>query len=97
MLSFSLLQVWLYEELKLIHPPLIPFNRYQQKHYQDHKLTEKEMDALTELMKHLTPIDIQWVVEWWHIKAMTSYGFKEKCVILAGLCRFPYYPTCRIA
>ena len=63
MLSFSLLQVWLYEKLKLIHPPLSPFNWYQQKHYQDHKLTEKEMDALTELMKHLTPIDIQWVVE----------------------------------
>ena len=63
MLSFSLHQVWLYEELKLIHPPLIPFNRYQQKHYQDHKLKEKVMDALTELLKHLTPINIQWVVE----------------------------------
>ena len=66
MLSFSLPQIWLYKKLKLIHHPLIPFNYHQPKHYWDHKLKDKEMEptAFTELLKHLTPVDVQWVVEW---------------------------------
>ena len=42
-------------------------------------------------------MDIQWVVEWWHIKSMTSYGFKENYVILARFCHYSYYPTFHIA
>ena len=52
--------------------------------------------ALTEFLWRLTPSDIQWVVECWHIKAMTSYDFKEKCVILIGPRHCSYYPICRI-
>ena len=37
------------------------------------------------------------MVEWWHIKAMTSYGFKKNYVILTGLHHCSYYPTCPIA
>ena len=58
---------------------------------------EMEPAALTKLLKYLTPTDIQWVVEWWCIKAMTSCGFKENYVFLVGLCHCSYYPTCRIA
>jgi len=99
MLSFSLPQIRLYEELILLHPPLVPSNRYQLKHYRDCKLNDKEMDQvkLTELLKHLTSVDIQWVVEWWRIKAMSSCGFKENYVSLVGLRHCSYYPTCRIA
>ena len=94
MLYFSLPQIWLYKKLKLIHPPLVPSNWYQLKHYHDCKVKDKEMDLtkLTELLKHLIFVDIQWVVEWWCIKAMTSCGFKEKCVPLVGLHRCSYYP-----
>ena len=53
--------------------------------------------ALTEFLRRLTPSDIQWVVECWHIKAMTSYDFKEKCVILIGPRHCSYYPIHRIA
>jgi len=49
---------------------------------------------LIEFLKCLTSVDIQWVVEWWCIKAMSSYGFKENCVPLVGLHRCSYYPTC---
>ena len=96
---FFSLKYGCYEKLKLIHPPLIPFHQYQLKHYRDRKLKEKEMDPtkLTEPLKHLTSIDIQWVVEWWRIEAMTSCGFKENCLSLVGLRRCFYFPTCRIA
>ena len=79
MLSFSLPQIWLYEKLKLIHHPLIPFNQYQPKHYWDLKLKDKEMEpaTFTEILKYLTLVDVQWVVEWWHIKAMASYGLRK--------------------
>ena len=100
MLYFSLPQIWLYEKLKLIHPLLVPSTWYQPKHYPcDRNLMVKEMEpiALTELLKHLTPTDIQWVVEWWRIKAMTSCGFKENCVFLVRLRYCSYYPTCLIA
>ena len=99
MLSFSPPQIWLYEKLRLIHPPLVPFDRYQLKHYHDRKPKDKEMDPtkLTKLLKLLTSIDNQWEIEWWRIEAMISYGFKENCVPLVGLCCYCYYPTCRIA
>ena len=98
MLSFSLPQIWLYEKLKSIDPPLVPFNPYQPKHYGDHKLKDKDIDPvrLIELLKHLTLADIQWVVEWWRIEAMSSCGFKENCVPLVGLRCCSYYPTCHI-
>ena len=51
---------------------------------------------LTKLLKQLTSTNIQWVVEWWLIKVMTSYGFKENCVPLVGLYHCSY-PTCHIA
>ena len=99
MLSFSLPQIWLYEKLKLLYPPIVSPSHYKPKHYRDHKLKDKEMDPtkLTELLKHLTSLDVQWVVEWWHIKAMSSCGFNEKCVPLVRLRCCSYYPTCRIA
>ena len=82
MLSFSLPQIWLYEKLKLIHPPLVPFNRYKPEHYSDRKLKDKDINPvkLIELLKHLTSADIQWVVEWWRIEAMYSCGVKENYV-----------------
>ena len=60
MLSFSLPRVWLYEKLKLIHPPLVPFNRYQLMHNRDCKLNCKEMEpvALAEFLKHLILVDL---------------------------------------
>ena len=59
--SFSLPQMWLYEKLKLTHPPLVPSNQYQPKHYSDRRLKDKEMDPtkLTELLKCLTSLDVQ--------------------------------------
>ena len=51
----------------------------------------------TELLRHLTSVDIQWVVEWWRIEAMTSCGFKENCIPLVKLRCCSYYPICRIA
>ena len=99
MLYFSFPQIWLCKKLKLIHPPPIPPNWYQLKHYHDHKVKDKEIDLtkLTELLKHLIFANIQWVVEWWRIEAMTSCGFKENCLPLIGLHRCSYYPTCCIA
>ena len=98
MLSFSLPQIWLYEKLKLLYPPIVSPSQYQPKHYHDCKLKDKEMDPtkLTKLLKHLTYLDVQWVVEWWHIEAMSSCGFNENCVPLVRLRRYSYYPTCRI-
>ena len=60
MLSFFLPQIWLYKKLKLTYPPLVPSNLYQLKHYHDCKLKGKDMDLakLTELLKHLTFVDI---------------------------------------
>ena len=99
MLSFSLPQIWLYEKLKLLYPPIVSPSRYQPKHYHDCKLKDKEMDLtwLTELLKRLTSLDVQWVVELWCIEAMSSCGLKENYLPLVGLCYCSYYPTFRIA
>ena len=99
MLSFSLPQVWLYERLQLLYPPIVSLSRYQSKHYHDCKLKDKEMDPskFTEFLKHLSPIGVQWVVECWHIEAMSRCGFKENRFPLVGLRRCSYYPTCHIA
>ena len=51
---------------------------------------------LTKLLKRLTSTNIQWVVEWWCIEAMTSCRFKENFIPLIRFCRCSYYPTCRI-
>jgi len=61
MLYFSLPQIWLYKKLKLIHPPLVPFNWYKPERYSDRKLKDKDIDPvkLIELLKHLTFADIQ--------------------------------------
>ena len=83
----------------MLYPPIVAPSQYQPKHYRDHKLKDKEMDPtkLIELMKHLTSSNVQWVVKWWHIKAMSSCGFKGNCVPLDGLLRCSYYPTCHIS
>ena len=98
MLSFSLPQIWLYEKLRLLYPPIITPSRYQLKHYRDRNLKDKEMDLakLIELLNCLTSSDVQWVVEWWHIEAMSSCGFKENFVPLVRLRYYSYHPTCRI-
>ena len=36
------------------------------------------------------------MVEWWRIKAMSSYGLKENDVPLVGHRHYSYYPTCHI-
>ena len=94
MLSFPLPQIWLYDKLRLLHPPTVPSNQYQPKRYRDHKFKSKEMDPdeFTEFLKRLFPSWIQWVVEWWRITV-----FKGKCVPLVGLPRYSYYSICRIA
>ena len=90
--------IWLYEKLKLLFPPIVSPSWYQPKHYRNRKLKDKEMDPtqLTELLKHLTSLDVQWVVEWWCIKAMSSCDIKKNRVPLVGLCHCSYYPTCHI-
>ena len=47
----------------------------------------KEMDptGFTELLKCLSPLGVQWVVEWWHITDMVNRGFKDNCVPLIEL------------
>ena len=99
MLSFSHPQIWLYERLRLFHPPTVLPNQYQPKHYRDHKLKSKEMDPneFTEFLKCLSPLGIQWVVEWWRIIDMVNHVFKDNCVPLVGLCHCFYYSICRIA
>ena len=65
MFSFSLPQIWLYEKLKLLFPPPVSPIQYQPKHYCDRRLKVKDMNPakLTELLKHLTSLDVQCVVE----------------------------------
>ena len=86
MLSFSHPQIWLYERLRLFHPPTVLPNQYQPKHYRDHKLKSKEMDPneFTEFLKCLSPSGIQWVVEWWRIIDMVNHVFKDNCVNWLG-------------
>ena len=50
-----------------------------------------------ELMGHLKEINIQWVVEWWHILSMVHSCYKDCCVTLVGLCCYSYYSTYRIS
>ena len=45
----------------------------------------------------LSPLGIQWVVEWWRITDMVNRGFKDNCVPLFELCHCSYYSTCHIA
>ena len=59
--------------------------------------TKMDPAKLTEFLKCLTFVDIQWVVQWWRIKVISNCGFKENCVLLVGLHHCSYYPTCRIA
>ena len=90
--------MWLYERIQLLQPPTIPPSQYLPKHYYDRRPKHVEMsfDEFTEFMKHIDVIDIQWVVEWWHILGMASCVFKDSYVSLVGLCRCSY-STCRIA
>ena len=90
--------MWLYERIQLLQPPTIPPSQYLPKHYYDRRPKHVEMsfDEFTEFMKHIDVIDIQWVVEWWHILGMASCVFKDSYVSLVGLRRCSY-STCRIA
>ena len=49
-----------------------------------------------EFMGHAKEIDIQWVVELWHILSIVHSCSKDCCVPLVGLCCCSYYFTCRI-
>ena len=51
----------------------------------------------TQFLKHLTPLGIQWVVEWWRITRMVNHVFKDNCVPLIGLRRHSYYFPSHIA
>ena len=81
---FFLLQIWLYERLQLLHPLTISPSQYQPKHPHDRKLKNKEMDPaeFTKFLKHLSPLSVQWVVEWWCIMNMVNHGLKDNCVPL---------------
>ena len=48
-----------------------------------------------ELMGCLKEIDIQWVVEWWHISSMVHSCCKDHCMTLVGLRYYTYCYTCR--
>ena len=56
-------------EASIASTPLYPPSQYQPKHYHDCKFKIKKMDPaeFTQFLKHLTPLGIQWVVEWWRI------------------------------
>ena len=58
-------------------------------HYCDRKLTNGDMDPteFIELLKRLSPLGVQWVVEWWRITGMVNYSFKDNYVPLVGFCR----------
>jgi len=83
----------------LLYRPTISLSQYQPKHHHDCKLKEKVMDPtkFIEFLNYLSPLGVQWVAGWWRIGAMSSYGFKENCVPLVGLCCCSYYPMCCIA
>ena len=49
-----------------------------------------------ELLGSLKEIDVQWVVEWWHISSMVHNCCKDHCVTLVSLCCCSYYSTFRI-
>jgi len=94
-----LLQIWLYRRLQLLHPPTISPSQYLPKYYCDRKPKNKEMDPaeFIEFLMRLSPLGVQWVVEWGCITDMVNRGCKGNCVLLAGLFRCSYYFTCRIA
>ena len=99
MLSFSLPHIWLYERLRLLHPLTVSPSQDLPKHYCDHKLKDKEMDpaGFIEFLRHLSPLGVQWVVEWWHIIGMVNHVFKDNCVPFIGIHRYPYYSLGSIA
>ena len=98
-LSLSLSQIWLQERLQLLQPPTVPLSTYLPTHLRDSLLHPNDMsfEACMELMGHLKEIDIQWVVEWWHISSMVHSCCKDYCVTLVGLRCCSYYSTCRIS
>ena len=74
-------------------------SQYLPKYYHDRKPKNKEMDPaeFTEFLKRLSPLGVQWVVEWGCITDMVNCGFKDNCVPLVGLYCCSYYSTCCIA
>ena len=50
----------------------------------------------TEFLKHLSPLGVQWVVEWWCIMDMVNRGLKDNYVPLVRLLHYSYYSTCHI-
>ena len=48
-----------------------------------------------EFLKRLTPLGVQWGVDWWRITGMVNRIFNDNCVPLIGLRRCSYYsPGC---
>ena len=88
-----LFQIWKYERLRLLHPSIVPPSQYLPKHYRDRRLKRDEMsfEEFTKFMKHIDVIDIQWVVQWWHISGMVNRVFKDNYVPLVGICHCSYY------
>ena len=96
---FSLLQTIILQTV-ILHTTLCLSCKLSFVHLaRDHKLKSKEMDPneFTEFLKRLSPLGIQWVVEWWCIIDMVNHVFKDNCVPLVGLCHCFYYSICCIA
>ena len=55
------------------------------------------LEVCMEFVGRLKEIDIQWVVEWWHISSMVHSCCKDHCVTLVGLHCCSYYSTCCIS
>ena len=97
-LLFFLFQIWLQERLWLLHPPTMPLNTHHPRHLRDHRHRDVlGFEAYMELMGRHKEIDVQWVVEWWHILSMVHSCFKDHCVTLARLRCCSYYSTCCIS
>ena len=80
----------------MLQPPSVPFSQYQLEHYRDRKLTNKEMDP-DEFLMRLSPLGVQWMVEWWCITSMANHVFKDNYVPLIGFLHCSYYSPGHIA
>ena len=76
----------------------MPLSTYLPRHLKDRRLWDVlGFEAHVELMGHLKEVDIQWIVQWWHISSMVQSCCKDHCVTLVGLCCCSYYSICHIS
>ena len=94
----SFFQIWLQERLQLLQPPTVAPITYIPRLFRDYRLHQNDMsfEAYMELIGHIKKIDIQWVMEWWHISSMVHCCYKD-CVPLVGLHCCSYYSICCIS